>query len=255
MKKIALLAALCVLGSGCVSTTNNAGVEQSDEEAAIANLNLGLGYLRQGRPEFAVDIFERALEFDPDLADAHSSLAVAYDQLGLTEEAEEHYQRAAELEPNNPGAANSYAVFLCRDDRWDDAEEYFRRAADNPRYDTPEAALANAGVCARAAGDTETAEAFFREALNRNPICPDALYHMTDLAYQNRNLMQARAFMQRSFGAVADDSPQMLWLCFRIERDLNNPADAQRCATQLKEQFPESAEAAELFEIERNASQ
>jgi type IV pilus assembly protein PilF len=253
MRKIALLAVLCLLGTGCVSTTNNENSGQSDDEAAIANLNLGLGYLRQGRPELAADIFERALAYDPDLVDAHSSLAVAYDQLGVADDAEEHYERATELAPNNPGAANSYAVFLCRNDRWDDAEEYFRRAADNPRYTTPEAALANAGVCATAAGDVETAERYFREALSRNPAYPDALFHMTDLAYQNQNLMQARAFLQRSFG-ISVDSPQILWLCFQIERDLNSPAEAQACATRLKEQFPESAEASELFEIERNAT-
>ena len=178
---------------------------------------------------------------------------MAYDQLGVSDEAEEHYMRAAELAPDNPGAANSYAVFLCRNNRWDDAEEYFRRAAENPRYSTPAAALANAGVCARAAGDVETAEIYFREALNRDPAYPDALFHLTDLAYQNQNLMQARAFMQRSLGSSAD-SPQMFWLCFQIERDLNSATEAQRCATQLKQQFPESAEATELFEIERNAT-
>ena len=253
MNKLALYAALSVLCTGCVSTTNAPGPEQTDEDAAVANLNLGLGYLRQGRPELAVDIFERALVFDSTLVDAHSSLAVAYDQLGVSDEAEEHYLLAAELAPDNPGAANSYAVFLCRNSRWDDAEEYFRRAADNPRYTTPEAALANAGVCARAAGDAETAETYFREALSRNPAYPDALFHMTDLSFQNQNLMQARAFMQRSLGASAD-SAQMFWLCFQIERDLNGATEAQRCATQLKQQFPESAEAAELFEIERNAT-
>ena len=253
MKKFAAIAVLCLAGGGCVSTTNTAGIEQSDDEAAVANLNLGVGYLRQGRPELAVDILERALAFDSTLADAHSSLAVAYDQLGVPDEAEAHYLRAAELAPDNPSAANSYAVFLCRTDRWVDAEEYFRRAADNPRYATPEAALANAGVCARAARDAATAEIYFREALSRNPIFPDALYHMTDLAYQNRNLMQARAFMQRALGS-GTGNPQMYWLCFQIERDLNSVTDAQRCATQLKEQFPESAEASQIFEMERNAT-
>lgn len=253
MNKFAAIAGLCVLSTGCVSTTSNSGVEQSDDNAAVANLNLAIGYLRQGRPELAVDILERALEFDADLVDAHSTLAVAYDQLGVPEDAEEHYRRAAELAPDNPGAANSYAVFLCRNDRWDAAEEFFRRAADNPRYATPEAALANAGVCARAAGDAATAETYFREALGRNPLFPDALLHMTDLAYKSENLLQARAFMQRSLEA-GTESPQIYWLCFQIERDLDSATAAQRCATQLKSQFPESAEASQIFEMERNAT-
>jgi type IV pilus assembly protein PilF len=252
MKKLTALALYCLICQGCVSTTTSSIAPQSDEEVAIANLNLGVGYLRQGRPELAIDILERALSFNPNLADAHSSIAVAYDQLGDVEEAEEHYRRATELAPENPGVANSYAVFLCRDDRWNDAEEFFLRAAENPRYATPEAALANAGVCARSAGELDKADSYFRAALDRNSTYPDALFHMTDLAYQNENYLQARAFLQRSLES-APDSPEMFWLCFQIESELDSLSQAESCAIQLREQFPESVQASQLFEIERDA--
>ena len=90
-------------------------------------------------------------------------------------------------------------------------------------------------------------------SMGRNPVYPDALYHMTDLAHQKENLLQARAFMQRSLASVAD-SPEMLWLCVQIERDLDSPEQAQACATRLKEQFPESVQASQLFELERDAA-
>ncbi len=253
MKKLTAFAVYCLLCQGCVSTTTSSTVPQSDEDAAVANLNLGVGYLRQGRSELAVEILERALSFDPRLADAHSSIAVAYDQLGQTVAAEDHYRRAAELAPDNAGAANSYAVFLCRNDRWADAEQHFRRAAENPRYTTPEVALANAGVCARSAGDSETAETYFREALGRNPVYPDALFHMTDLAYQRENFLQARAFMQRALEATVD-SPEVFWLCYQIETELDSLSQAQTCATQLRERFPDSVQASQLFELERDAA-
>jgi type IV pilus assembly protein PilF len=253
MKTLTVFAVYCLLCQGCVSSTNSSAPPQSDADAAIANLNLGLGYLRQGRPELAIGILERALMFDPDLADAHSSIAVAYDQQGRPDEAEEHYRRAAELAPDNPGAANSYAVYLCRNNRWADAEPYFRLAAENPTYTTPEAALSNAGLCALAAGEPDNAESYFREALGRNPVYPDALYHMANLAHQQGNLLQARAFTQRSLASVVD-SPEMLWLCFEVEAELTSPTSAQACATRLKEQFPESEQASQLFEFERDAA-
>lgn len=224
MKKLAEVVVLVLLCQGCISTTTTTSSSSStrapassDEDAAIANLNLGVGYLTQGRAELAVGILERALSFDPRLADAHSSIAVAYDQLGRSEEAEEHYRRATRLEPNNPGAANSYAVFLCRNDRWDDAERYFR------------------------------------EALARNPGYSDALFHMTDLALQDKNFLQARAFMQR-YLETATANPEILWLCFQIEQQLDSPTRAQACATRLRDQFPDSAEATRLFRLERDAT-
>ncbi len=253
MEKLAVIVLIGLLSQGCVSTTTSSAPSQSNDDAAIANLNLGVGYLRQGRTELAIEILERALSYDPRLADAHSSIAVAYDQLGLSDQAEDHYRRATQLESDNPDAANSYAVFLCRHDRWNNAERYFRRAANNPIYTTPAAALANAGVCARAAGELDTAERYFREALGRDPEYPDALFHMTDLAYQDENFLQARAFMQR-FLASADASAEMYWLCFQIEQELDSSAQAQSCATRLREQFPTSEQASLLFRLERDES-
>ena len=248
------LGLMLLLCQGCVTSSSSAVQPPSEEDAAIANLNLGIAYLRQGRPELALERLERALSQNPRLADVHSAIALAYDQLGEVAESETHYQRATQLEPDNAAAANSYAVFLCRNNRWEEAERYFRRAADNPRYATPEAALTNAGVCARGVGQTAKAEEYFREALMRNPAFPDALYNMTDLAFQSENYLQARAFAQRYLDS-GPASPQLFWLCFQIEQELGNEEVAQRCATQLRDQFPESAEVSRLHQLERDARQ
>lgn len=244
---------VCLLCQGCVTTVTSTTISDtaSNEEAAVANLNLGVAYYREGRLELALERLESSLRQNPRLADAHSTIALVYDQLGETDEAENHYRRATQLEPDNPAAANSYAVFLCRNERWNDAERQFMRAARNPRYPTPEAAFTNAGICARDSGDGASAEGYFREALARNPNYPDALFNMTELSFENENFLQARAFTQRYLDS-APDIPQMFWLCFQVETQLGNETDAQSCATQLREQFPESAEMAQLNQLERN---
>jgi type IV pilus assembly protein PilF len=245
-----LSAALLVL-QGCVTTSSTP--EVSDEDAAQANLNLGSAYLRQGRADLALEKLERAIEQNPRLALAHSTIALAYDQLGDTEQAEQHYRRATQLEPQNPAAANSYAVFLCRHDRWHEAEPYFRRAAGNPRYATPAAALTNAGVCARNAGEKDKAEQYLRAALEKAPKFPDALYNLMELSYQDGNYLQARAFLQR-YRAVSPESAPLLWMCFRVEQALNNADGAEQCAAELREDFPDSAEVAQLRQL-RDAEQ
>ena len=245
-----LVFASCWLAQACVTSTDGQRAPSSND-AAIANMNLGAGYLRQGRADLAVEKLQRALELDPRLADAHMTIAIAYDQLSNFELAEQHYQRATALESGNASAANSYAVFLCRRGRWKDAESYFRRAADNPSYATPEAALANAGVCARNAGDMVKAEEYFRAALNRNPQYPDALSSMLEIAYNAKNYLQARAFMQRYLD-VGRPNASVLWLCFNIEQELENPDRAQTCAAQLREEFPGSPELAQLQALQRD---
>jgi type IV pilus assembly protein PilF len=236
--------------NGCTTVSEPAAPRAaSTGEAAQANLNVGIAYVREQRYELAIEALTRALDIQPRLADAHSTIAIAYDQLGDLELAEQHYRRATELEENNPVAANSYAVFLCRRGRWQEAEPFFRAAADSRRYPTPDVALTNAGICARSAGDDLAAEAYLQEALTRNNTSAGALAALMELSYSQGNLMRARAFMQR-YMALLPPSAEILAMCVRIETELGNDAEAQRCRQMFRDRFPGTplpgAEAAQL---------
>jgi type IV pilus assembly protein PilF len=234
---VALVALSACAGSG--------GARSSASDAATANMNLGAGYLRQGNTTLAIERLQRALAQDPRLVEAHSTIAVAYDQIGNLEEAETHFRRATQLAPTNGAAANSYAVFLCRQNRWTDAEPYFRRAAADLTYATPEVALTNAGVCARSAGADEDAAESFRAALARNPRYGDALLNMMELSYQGGNFLQTRAFVQRYLDSQ-QPTAAVLWLCFQVERELDNDEAADRCAAQLRNGFRGTDEVQQL---------
>jgi type IV pilus assembly protein PilF len=248
LRSISLFVAAIVL-SACAG----GGEERpSIESAAIANMNLGAGYLQQGRTDLAIERLQRALAQNPRLVEAHTTIALAYDQIGSLEEAEMHYRRATELDDGSAGAANAYAAFLCnRQNRWADAAPYFRRAAANPTYATPEVPLTNAGVCARAAGENEAAAESFRAALARNPSYPDALLNMMELSFQEQNYLQARAFIQR-YLAARPPTAAVLWLCVNVERELDDAVAADRCAAQLRDGFQGSAELDQLEQQRRD---
>jgi type IV pilus assembly protein PilF len=232
--------------TGCVTSSGSVAQPASDNEAAVANMNLGAGYLRQGNMELAIERLQRALQQDPRLVQAHTTIALAYDQIGNTEEAENHFKRATQLEPGNGAAANGYAAFLCtHGNRWADAQPYFRRAADDTKYGTPEVALTNAGVCARDAGELAAAEENFRAALMRNPRYADALLNMLELTYQRGEYLQTRAFLQRYLDVRPATAPVLL-MCVNAEKALNNAAAADRCAAQLRNRFPGAPELQQL---------
>ena len=255
MNMRALIILGAVLWQGCVTTSNVNGGPVSEGDAAIANLNLGAAYLRQGRPEVALESLKRAIEQDPRLASAHAAIAIAYDQLNEVELAEEHYRRAVQLEPANGAALNSYAVFLCRRSRWTDAEAVFRRSIDNQSYATPWVAMTNAGTCARGANDLAKAEQYYRQALARNDAFPDALNGMMELSYQSGNYLQARAFMQRLFAAQPNPDARSLWMCYHIETNLDDETAAGRCAERLGERYPASPELAQIRGLVSDAGQ
>ncbi len=251
MRQMRLLAAVAMLPMlGCVTEGEVVTTTIDPDEASRVNLNLGIGYIRQGRWDLAREKLEKALTQNPELAEAYSALALVYDNLGEPRSAEDNYRTAVRLAPDNSAVLNTYAVFLCRQGRGEQAEEYFLKAASNPRYTTPEAALTNAGVCMRQRGELDKAEGYFRNALAKNPGFPDALYQLTQIAYGRDNLLQARAFLQR-FMAAASPNPQILWLGIQIERGLGDDNAAQRYGDELKAKFPESEEVNQLLELER----
>ena len=244
--RTACLGVVLAASAACVSSGGSVSDPASENEAAVANMNLGAGYLRQGNIELAIERLQRALAQDPRLVQAHTTIAVAYNQVGNLEEAENHFRRATQLEPDDGAAANAYAAYLCeRGNRWADARPYFRRAAEDTEYGTPEVALTNAGLCARDAGDLEAAEENFRAALTRSPRYADALLNMVEMTYQRGEYLQTRAFMQRYLD-VRPATASVLLMCVKAERALNNAAAADRCAAQLRSGFPGSPEIQQL---------
>jgi type IV pilus assembly protein PilF len=242
--RLIVLSLSVLLLQACAST----GGRGNGADAAVANVNLAAAYLRQGNDDLAIDILQRALGQDSRNPDVHSTIAIAYDRQGHTELAEQHYLRATQLAPQNAAAANSYGVFLCRQSRWNEAQPYFRRAADTVNY-SGEVALTNAGVCALQADVPQAAEQFLREALQRNPQFPDALSGMVDVSVRNQDFLRARGFMQRLADLQAPNATLLL-TCYRIEVELNDRLAAERCASQLRERFPNSSEARSLRELQ-----
>lgn len=244
--RTAWLSLALAASAACVSSGGSVSEPASGNEAAIANMNLGAGYLRQGNTTLAIERLERALAQDPNLVQAHTTIAIAYNQISSFEKAEEHFKTATQINASDGSAANAYAAFLCeRGNRWTEAEPYFRRAVADTKYGTPEVALTNAGMCAREAGDLAAAEENFRAALMRNPRYADALLNMMELTYQRGDNLQARAFVQRYLGARPATAPVLL-TCVNVERALNNATAADRCASQLRNGFPGSPEVAQL---------
>ena len=252
---LTVITAAC-LTSGCVTeTTGRQMPEASDTEAAQINLQLGVGYLREGNLEAAQSKLEKAVDQDPDLIAAHTALALVYERLGDIEGAEREYRRAIDMAPRDPDALNYMASFLCRQPgRQGDAHDYYERALAVPlseKYSNKAMIYTNAGVCAKRT-DLVQAEDYLRTALANDPRYAEALLQMADVTYERGHYLQSRAFLERYISA-ARVSPAVLWLGVRVETALGDADAAANYGTRLKREFPESVETRLLLEQERNA--
>ena len=214
-------------------------------------MNLGAGYLRQGqhRARDRGSASARSSS-NPRLVDAHSTIAIAYDQIAVKREAETHYQRATSLDPATARGEQLCRVSLNRQNRWQTPSAYFRRAADNPSYHTRSGAHECRHVRARCRRQRARPKSTFARRSTRNPSIRTRCSSMIELAYRGRNYT-AGSRVHAALSRCAAGEATVLWLCFNIERELDNPPGAERCAAQLREGFPGSPEVAQLQERTR----
>lgn len=234
-----VLLLMLLLMSACASTT--AVEDDRDFKIADTNLRLGIGYMRQGKYEDALEKLQKAYSAKPDYADVHGALALVYESLLEYKKADRHYREAIDLNPENGGFYNNYGGFLCRRGKYKEADKYFVKAIETRRYKTPEQALENAGACAILIPDLEKAEIYLRRALSINDKLPLALSQMADLMFRKENYMSARAYLQR-YEEVSQHTAESLWLGIRTERKLGDKEAEAHYAKLLQSQYPDSLE-------------
>ena len=206
--------------------------------AAMDRIALAEQRLRAGQLDEAETQARAVLKQDAKSADAHTLLAMIAEQRGQAVQAGVHYARAVELAPARGAMLNNYGTWLCGNGRAAESLALFDRALADPAYQTPAAALANAGACALSIGQTARADRDLRNALALDPVSPVALGAMADSEYRAGHYFQARAFSERRL-AAAPATLQALQLASQIEQQLGDTAAAARYVQRIGVEFPE----------------
>ena len=211
-------------------------------QAAVANMQMALEYMRINDLGHARDRIERALTEAPTNASVQETAGLVYEKLQDPAKAQRAFSAAARLGKDDPGIQNSYAGFLCRNGKTAAGEKLFLEVARSPLYQTPEVALLNAGVCVGGAGDVVDAERYFNRALTIKPNMPEALLQLGNLALSRGDSKDALDFVQR-YLAVNPAIPEVLLLGVRADRKLGDNTGAAVFARQIETEFPNSEQA------------
>jgi len=215
------------------------------EQAAVANMQMAIEYMRLNNLGKARERIERALKEAPGNANVQETAGLVYERLNEMSKAQRAFAEAVRLGKQDPDIMNSYAGFLCRTGKAAAGEKIFMEVARNPIYQTPEVALVNAGVCDSAAGDAVDAQRFFDRALAIRPNMPEALLQSGNLALERGDAAEALEYVKR-FLAVNQPTPEILWLGFRAERKLGDNTEAAGYARRVQTEFPNSEQAMAL---------
>ena len=218
---------------------------QVTNEIALTNLNLGIAYLKEGDYNKALEKLKKSLSADSDYAPTYNVLGLLYQLLGDNNKAEENFKRALAINNVDSSTLNNYGNFLCKQGRLEQAERSFLRAAENPLYEAPEIAMTNAGQCLYVNNQIENSKKYFRQALQLNPRIPQALLKMSEINFEEKNYLSARAYLQRYQENIPHNAKTLL-LGIQIEKKLGDKDAVSSYELLLKNSFPDSDELASL---------
>lgn len=190
-------------------------LEQEPHAKALAYVNRGIAYGKNGEYDEAIADFTKALELEPNNMSAYCNRGLAYLEKGVPDQAIANFTKALELEPNNIFAyRNRGLAYLYKYDP-DKAIEDFTKILDEQHHDDAEAAGAYLlrGFAYILKRDYDKAIADYSKALefrlnNENAHLFDAIAHRErGFAYiKNGNFLDAfKDFVEANFAEANKD--------------------------------------------------
>ncbi len=249
MKSLQLVILLCasLFMSACVTTVESRLTRKADPEKAVDNYTkLGLGYIQQGRYDRARARLNRALEIDADYAPANNAMALLLQSEREPELAEEYFLKSINLDDEFSQGQYNYGMFLMQQRRYEQACQHLKNAARDVEYQQRGKAYQNLGLCYYRNGQTDLAITTYERMLKVQRFNAPVLVNLSTLLLEKRRYDEAQQYFDRFTRIVerkqSQHSANSLWLGIRLGR-LNQKGDlVKQLATQLKANFPQSAE-------------
>lgn len=205
-------------------------------ERAKVHTELGALYMHEGRFAIALEEGKIALDADAGYAPAYNLLGLTHMLLGDMNLAGDNFQRALRLAPGDPEISNNYGWFLCQNGKESQSFEYFQQAIRNPLYTTPTKAYTNMGLCQYRANKLPAATDSLMQAYRLAPANTLAIYWLSELAFRQGHLAEARQWMTELERKIELTS-EATWLALRIERKLGNREAEARYSSQMRKRF------------------
>jgi type IV pilus assembly protein PilF len=215
-------------------------------DAADTQLQLGVRYMSMDKLAIAKEHLERSVDLNSKNVEAHNALAFLYEKLNEDESARESYEYALKLNAEDLSVLNNFGRFLCERGEYEEGMAYLDKAVRSPLNNRQWLAATNAGRCALAQNNSTMAEAYLRQALQRQANYAPALQAMQKLSYQNGDYWAAKGFYER-YSNVSRQSAEVLWYAYQTERALGNREVAERYKSQLMESFPLAEETQRIY--------
>jgi Tfp pilus assembly protein PilF len=177
----------------------------------------GLEHVAADEPDDAIERLEEAVELAPEYYDALNKLGIEYLKVGRYRDAEAILERARDLGPRDPRPLLNLGMLFLQ-------EAPTREASQN----------AGAGL-----ESYERAAGLLEEAVQLDPLAPEANYYLGSALYQTGDLDRAEYFLQEALGLDTDLHDARLALLNVYTRQQRYPEALEQLRAYLR-QVPDS---------------
>lgn len=237
---------MVVLLAGCAAQSSNESERRdAPPELVQRQLDLGIGYLRQGDYQRAKHNLNRALDIDPRNATVHATFGLVFQLEGEYELAEQYFSDAVRFDPESAQARNSFGAFLFSQRRFVEAIEQLKLASENRFYPNRPTVFENLGRAYLRINQIEDAEFAFTRATQLNPEQARSLLELAEIKFDQQQYTNSRNFYLRHTRVLPESSPRSskaLWLCIRLARIFKDQDEEASCAEVLEGIHPASDE-------------
>jgi type IV pilus assembly protein PilF len=213
--------------------------EATPRYKAELRTELGAGYFNRGQYDVALEELGEAIKFDPTYPQIYNILGLVYAELGDEKKAEENFRRGLELAPSDSEIHHNWGgTWLHARQARESIAEFESRAAQPalPR------ARVRAGQCGQVRRSGRPAAAAVFPAGARAHQATRSPRTTLRCCLPGRPSRDARALM-RFVMAQNPPSPEGLFLGMCIERRLQDRQSEESYIMQLKNRYPNSADA------------
>ena len=152
----------------------------------------------------AINTYESALQTSPNNPDILFAIGNLALKSGMLQIAEQMFRLTCQLRPDSIEAATQLAIALKEQERVDEAIDIYQSILEAHPEHT--ATWINIGVAANLAGDTESAEIAYRQALSLDPRCVAALTNLAELLTRSDNFDQALELLDQARALAPNDA-------------------------------------------------
>ena len=198
-----LIVSLAVLSlQACVTVEESRFSKKASPEKAVENYTqLGLGYLQKGRPDWARDRLQRALEIDPNDPQANDAMGLVWQTEGELDLAEDSFKKALREDPKFTLARHHLGRLYARMKRYKEARDLLSEVANDRYYNNRVGAYNDMALNFFRMGNSQGAIEAYTQSLRLAPYNVDALVNISTLLFEAQRYDESLKYFDRTYSA------------------------------------------------------